>query len=184
MCFFVRKRGFGCVNKKHSLEFFNNVCIFQGKQLYLSNVVEFLSSRLQLLARTNILTLNTTLNRIKLRDSLVWEACPYNATESLQHFLLECPAYKNIRDQSFQEIVDYMHVFMPCLDFTELSPLQKLQFLIVYTCYYFTQKCGDFFDRIGQSMLKRMYVKCFRYWLKYILMYYLNYYLYFLDVFF
>jgi hypothetical protein len=57
------------------------------------------------------------------------------AIESLQHFLLECPAYKNIRDQSFQEIVDNMHVFMPCLDFTEWSPLQKLQFLIGFMVY-------------------------------------------------
>ena len=64
---FVRKIEFDCVNKKYSLEFFNNVCIFQGKQPYLSNVVEFQSSRLKLLARTN--TLNTTLDRMMLRDS-------------------------------------------------------------------------------------------------------------------
>jgi len=65
---------------------------------------------------------------MKLRDSPVCETCPYNTTESLQHFLLECPAYKNIRDQSFQENVDSVNVFMSCLDFTELSPLLKLQF--------------------------------------------------------
>jgi hypothetical protein len=41
---------------------------------------------------------------------------------------------------------------MPCLDFTELSPLQKLQFLIIRdTCYYFNQERGDFFDRIGKT---------------------------------
>jgi hypothetical protein len=34
-------------------------------------------------------------------------------------------ACKNIRDQSFQEIVDHIHVCVPCLDFTELFPLQK-----------------------------------------------------------
>jgi hypothetical protein len=65
---------------------------------------------------------------------------------------------KNIRDQSFQEIVVHMNVFIPCLDFTELSPLQKLQFLIGDTCYYFSQECGDFFDGMGKTMLKRMYV--------------------------
>jgi hypothetical protein len=27
-----------------------------------------------------------------------------------------------------------------------------------YYCYYFNQECGDFFDRIGKTMLKRMYV--------------------------
>ena len=78
--------------KKCSLEFFKNVCIFQGKQRYVTNVVEFQSSMITLLARTNTLVLNTTLNRMKLRNSLVCEACPYNDTESLQHFLLECSA--------------------------------------------------------------------------------------------
>jgi hypothetical protein len=78
--------------KKCSLEFFKNVCIFQGKQQYVTNVVEFQSSMITLLARTNTLVLNTTLNRMKLRNSLVCEACPYNDTESLQHFLLECSA--------------------------------------------------------------------------------------------
>jgi len=33
---FARKREFYCINKKCSLEFFKNVCIFQGKQPYLS----------------------------------------------------------------------------------------------------------------------------------------------------
>jgi hypothetical protein len=32
------------------------------------------------------------------------------------------------------------HVFMPCMDFTELSPLQKVQGLIGDTCYYFNQE--------------------------------------------
>jgi hypothetical protein len=58
-------------NKKCSLEFLKNVCIFQSKQPYLSNVVDFQSSRLRILARTNTLALNTTLNRRKLNDSPV-----------------------------------------------------------------------------------------------------------------
>ena len=95
---------------------------------------------------------------MKLRDSPLCEACPYNATESLQHFLLEYPAYQNIRDQRFQKIVDHMNAAMPSLDFTELSPLQKLQCLIGDTCYHFNQECDDFFDRIGKSMFKRMYI--------------------------
>jgi hypothetical protein len=61
------------------------------------------------------------------------EACPYNATASLQHFLLEYPAYQNIRDQSFQKIVDHMNAAMPCLDFTELSPLQFLLVILTLT---------------------------------------------------
>jgi hypothetical protein len=62
---------------------------------------------------------------MKLRDNAVcMEACRYNATETLKYFfLLECPVYKNIRDTTFQEIVDHVHVFIPCMGFTELSPL-------------------------------------------------------------
>ena len=70
------------------------------------------------------------------------------AIESLQHFLLECPAYKNISDQSFQEIVDNMHVFMPCLDFTEWSPLQKLQFLIGFMVYGVLRHIQQYFSYI------------------------------------
>ena len=38
-----------------------------------------------------------TENKRILKNSHYWslEACLYNSTESLQHFLLECPAYKN-----------------------------------------------------------------------------------------
>ena len=37
---------------------------------------------------------------------------------------------------------------MPCLDFTELSPLQET------TIFNWGQECGDFFDPIGKTMLK------------------------------
>jgi hypothetical protein len=47
---------------------------------------------------------------------------------------------------------------MPCMDYTEMSLFQFYTFLIWDTCYYFNQDGGDLFDRIGKSMLKRMYV--------------------------
>ena len=56
---FVRKRVLK-KKKRCCLEFFKNVCLFQGRQPYLSNVVEFQSSKLKLLARTNTLALNYT----------------------------------------------------------------------------------------------------------------------------
>ena len=79
---------------------------------------------------------SVTLNRIKLRDSLVCEACPNN---------------------------DHIHIYMPSLDLTELSPLQ---FLIYDPCYYFSQECGDFFDLIGKKYVKKdvcLPIKCFKY---------------------
>jgi hypothetical protein len=88
---------------------FKNVCIFQGKQPYFSKVVEFQSSSFDILARTNTIALNTTLNRMKLHDSPVCEACHCNATELLQHFLVECPAYRNMRSMSL--MLSYFPVF-------------------------------------------------------------------------
>lgn len=87
---------------------------------------------LKLLARTNTLPLNTTLNRTKLRDILVCEARPYNAPDSLQHSLLECPAYKNIRDQSFQEIVERGKCYTVYLLWH--PPIRKLMMKICIIC--------------------------------------------------
>ena len=50
----------------------------------------------------------------------------------------------------------------------------------IFTCYYFNQECDDFFDRIGKTMLKRMYVlrsSVLNIDWNIFLMYYLNYYL-------
>jgi hypothetical protein len=63
--------------------------------------------------------------------------------------------YKTYKKILCEEIVDDIHVFMPCMDYTELSPLQKLHFFLIWGTYYFNQECGDLFDLIGNSMLKR-----------------------------
>ena len=76
---------------------------------------------------------------MKLCDSPGVRCVSLFAIESLQHFLLECPAYKNIRDQNFQEIVDHMHVFMP---------LQKLQLLIGFMVYGVLRHIQQYFSYI------------------------------------
>jgi hypothetical protein len=94
---------------------------------------------------------------MKLRDSSVCEACPCNATELLQHFLLECPVYKNMRSMFSRNGWPYA-----CL--SALSGFHRVVAFTKTTIFdwwhkcYFNQVCGDFFDRIGKRMLKMMYV--------------------------
>jgi hypothetical protein len=138
------------------LNFSKTACIFQGKQPYLSNVVEFQSSNLKILARTNTIALKTTLNRMKLRDSSVYEACPCNATESLYHFLLERPAYTNMRSMFSRNC--WLYACLSALSgFHRVVAFTKTTIFDWWHSYYFNQVCGDFFDMIGKSMLKRMY---------------------------
>ena len=63
---------------------------------------------------------------MKLRDCRVCKrVLIIVATESIQHFLLECPAYKNIRDQSFKEMIAHIHFFMAGLDFRVVARTKK-----------------------------------------------------------
>jgi hypothetical protein len=86
-------------------------------------------------------------NRIIFRITTPSHRGKYRWGEFLQHFLLEYSAYTNIRDQNIPENVDSMNVlFMYCLDFTELSPLHKLQqicllykFILLFYCSQLTQ---------------------------------------------
>ena len=156
----------------------------------MSIVVEFQSSNINILAnkgnnkiielRTNTIALNTihliewsyVTVRYAKRVLVMPPNCFNTSNLNVRHI--------KIWDQCFQKIADHMHVFLPCLDFTELSPLQKLPFLIGDACYYLSQVCGDFFDRIGKIMLKRMYVcrsSVLNIDWNVILIYYLNYFL-------
>ena len=47
---------------------------------------------------------------MKVRDGPGGQVCPYNTTKSLQRLLLEYSACTMITVQTFQEIVDHMHV--------------------------------------------------------------------------
>jgi hypothetical protein len=47
---------------------------------------------------------------MNVRDGPGGQVCPYNTTKSLQRLLLECSACTKITVQTFQEIVDHMHV--------------------------------------------------------------------------
>jgi hypothetical protein len=62
---------------------------------------------------------------------------------SMQHYVIKIVS----------DLVDNMHVFMPCLDFTEWSPLQKLQFLIGFMVYGVLRHIQQYFSYIVRDRM-------------------------------
>ena len=94
---------------------------------------------------------------MNLRESSACETCNEGIDESVEHIMFECQAYEHIRNGHFGEICQHTQSNLPGLDFTELSPFNKLQFLIGDVAYCFNQDSGVFFDRIGKNMLKKIF---------------------------
>ena len=84
----VRQSEFGKVLSKSSLSMYKNCRDSMGKYLYLSEDFNFEASRLNLLARTNYLSINATLFRMSLSDNARCSVCPLHSVEALQHFAL------------------------------------------------------------------------------------------------
>ena len=143
------------ISKKTSLGAYTNMNIKSGKQEYLYGIGDFRSSRLKLLARTNYLPLNDTLKQLHIKDSATCPLCS-NADETLEHFLLKCTAFEAIRRQLIESVCDFTSSFID-LGFTDLSPMCQIQFLIGDFGYLLNNDIGDFFDKIGKSMLIQFY---------------------------
>ena len=126
-----------------------------GKQPYLSNLLEFQPARLKMLARTNTLSINSVLHRIKLHTTSVCEMCSSGSDEDLFHFMLDCPEYTPIRNNNLNLITERF----PGLAFLELSPCDKMQFLIGDVSFSLDTNIGLFFDKIGKTMLQQMFLR-------------------------
>jgi hypothetical protein len=50
------------------------------------------------------LYLNATLFRMSLSDNNMCSVCPLHRVEDLQHFVLECPLYEDVRADIFSQI--------------------------------------------------------------------------------
>ena len=61
------------------------------------NMKNFEISRLKLLAITDCLPINDVLHRMRLRQNGRCQLCDSNDIETTNHFMLECPAFKNLR---------------------------------------------------------------------------------------
>ena len=111
------------------------------------------------MARTDTLSLNATLSRMHLKDEPQCMLCNKNTPETIEHFFFECTAYTDIRNATFLCVQEFFTMSVYDLDFTELSPLSKLQYLIGDFGYYVDENMGRFFDRVGKNMLRDCYVK-------------------------
>ena len=72
---YVRNREITNAKSKSNLTNYVHFPIMFGKQPYLSNLLEFQPTRLKMLARTNTLSINSVLHRMKLHTTSVCEMC-------------------------------------------------------------------------------------------------------------
>ncbi len=153
---YVQLREMGELQMKSSLKVYNTFWIKKGKQNYLTGVGDFNASRLKMLARTGCLSLNVTLNRMKIKEFSKCTLCNLNEDESIGHFLIECPTYV-FRNECYNSIDQFAMEFLGGLDFSELPHMCQMQFLIGDYGYFYDDNVGKFFDVVGKSLL----LKCF-----------------------
>ena len=89
------------IETKPTLETYTRSFVGRGTQNYLKHFEDFEISRLKLLARTNCLQINDVLLCMRVRQNGLCQLCDSNDIETTIHFMLECPAFKNIRVDFF-----------------------------------------------------------------------------------
>ena len=89
------------IETKTTLETYKTFFVSRGTQKYLKNIEDLEISRLKLLARTNRLPINDVLHCMRLRQNGLCQLCDSNDIETTNHFMLECPAFENLRVDFF-----------------------------------------------------------------------------------
>jgi hypothetical protein len=136
-----------------SLSNYDTFNISPGKPAYLCSINDFWASRMKFLDRTNYLPLNERLFKINLRESSKCNICDDDIVEDLHHFLFECKTVRGIRQELFEEIETIIKSCYPDLAFSELTPFQKLQFLIRDFCLSFNTELGFSLDQFSKKKL-------------------------------
>ena len=104
-----------------------------------------------MLRRTSLF-LKIVLVKINLRESSKCNICDDNMIEDLHHFLFECKTLRSIRQELFEEMETVIKSFYPDLAFSELPPIQKLQFLIRDFCLSFNTEFGFSLDQFSKKL--------------------------------
>ena len=81
--------------------------------------------------------------------------CSSGSDEDLFHFMLDCAEYTPIRNNYLNLITERF----PGLAFLELSPFDKMQFLIGDVSFSLDTNIGLFFGKIGKIMLQQMFLR-------------------------
>ena len=85
-------------------------------------------------------------------DNDLCPICDMTTEESVQHFLLECPAYVSIRGKFLLELDTLLR---GCSDvcFSELPPVDQLQFVIGDVGFLFSEDIGNEIDLLSKVFL-------------------------------
>ena len=154
-----REEQFVDINKKTTLNLYSTLNIRGGTQNYLINLNNFDSSRLKFLARTNCLPINSVLFRMKARSNAKCDMCQSNAEEDLKHVLLDCPFYTELRTNMITSITELLYKANSNIDFTGLSPVDKIRFLIGDLGYILSEIVGNDVDIKCKEYLSDVFEK-------------------------
>ena len=94
---------------------------------------------------------------MSLSDNDMCSVCPLHSVEDLQHFVLECPLYDDLRADIISQIENVFSSYHMGVKFEELPSYQKLLFLFDECAYGIREEMGKELD-----VLVKMYlVKAF-----------------------
>jgi hypothetical protein len=155
---FTRRKELDNIDTKSSLHLYKTFNITGRTQKYLININDFRGSRLKLLARTNCLPVNSTLCRMQIRTNPQCTICTNNYEENVNHVLLECEAYTNLRNELNSDITTLFCGQNVDADFTGLPPHGKMMFLIGDLGYHFSNFIGDEIDKLCKRFLCNIFM--------------------------
>ena len=115
----------------------------------LSNLLDFKSTRLKLLARTNCLPINQVLYRKNMCETTICQMCSCKSEESVEHFVLECSEYNHINEYLSTNFTDFC--------FTELPSYEKINILLGECFYKVDPNVCKHVDTFSKKMLREMY---------------------------
>ena len=150
------------IDTKSSLHLYKTFNIIGRTQKYSININDFRGSRLKLLARINCLPVNSTLCRMQIRTNPQCTICTNNYVENVNHVLLECEAYTNLRNELNSDMKTLFCGQNVDANFTGLPPLGKMMFLIGDLGYHFSNFIGDEIDKLCKKFLCNIFMLRFQ----------------------
>jgi hypothetical protein len=124
--------------------------MFQRSSFKIFISTHSLIKHIQFIKRQYIIHSKTHTEKLK---TLIQGLSSSGSDEDLFHFTLDCPEYTPIRNNYLNLITERF----PGLAFLELSPFDKMQFLIGDVNFSLDTNIGLFFDKIGKTMLQKMF---------------------------
>jgi hypothetical protein len=155
---FKRRKELDNIDTKSSLHLYQTFDITGRTQKYLININDFRGSRFKFLARTNCLPVISTLYRMHIRTNPQCTICTNNYEENVNHVLLECEAYTNLRNELNSDIITLFCRQNVDASFTGLPPHGQMMCLIGDLGYHFSNFIGDEIDKPCKKLLCNIFM--------------------------